>query len=184
MRVLASEHRHEPIRINALVLGTPIVSRIKPDGDTDWLTAEEVGQYVAWLVSSRSTTRGQIIRFNSRAQLTTCVDTEMAMIWLFLFVVFCLGRLIATQAGVNSQLVRVRRHPLLAATVSFLVGTVALAICSLGVGTWPDSPIGDRRAVVGVDRRPARRGLRRRRPPRSRRLSAPRRCSASPSPAR
>ncbi len=68
--VLASEHRHEPIRINALVLGTPIVSRSRPDGDADWLTSEEVGQYVSWLVSDRSTTRGQIIRFNSRSQLT------------------------------------------------------------------------------------------------------------------
>jgi len=29
-----------------------------------------VGQYVSWLVSDRSTTRGQIIRFNSRSQLT------------------------------------------------------------------------------------------------------------------
>ena len=70
MRVLASEHRHEPIRINALVLGTPIVSRSRPEGDADWLTSEEVGQYVAWLVSDRSSTRGQIIRFNSRSQLT------------------------------------------------------------------------------------------------------------------
>jgi NAD(P)-dependent dehydrogenase (short-subunit alcohol dehydrogenase family) len=70
MRVLASEHRHEPIRINALVLGTPIVSRSRPDGDADWLTSEEVGQYVAWLVSDRSAMRGQIIRFNSRSQLT------------------------------------------------------------------------------------------------------------------
>jgi hypothetical protein len=68
--VLASEHRHEPIRINALVLGTPIVSRSRPDGDADWLTSEEVGQYVAWLVSDRSAMRGQIIRFNSRSQLT------------------------------------------------------------------------------------------------------------------
>jgi NAD(P)-dependent dehydrogenase (short-subunit alcohol dehydrogenase family) len=68
-RVLASEHRHEPIRINTLIVGTPIVSRNKPDGDADWLTSEEVGQYVAWLVSSRSRTRGQILRFNSRAQL-------------------------------------------------------------------------------------------------------------------
>src|SRR6187200_2842013 len=48
MRVLASEHRHEPIRINALVLGTPIISRSRPDGDADWLTSEEVGQYVSW----------------------------------------------------------------------------------------------------------------------------------------
>ena len=42
MRVLASEHRHEPIRINALVLGTPIISRSRPEGDADWLTSEEV----------------------------------------------------------------------------------------------------------------------------------------------
>ena len=69
MRVLASEHRHEPVRVNALVLGTPILSRSRPDGDTDWLTAGEVGEYVAWLVSDRSTTRGQIVRFNSRSQL-------------------------------------------------------------------------------------------------------------------
>jgi hypothetical protein len=68
-RVLASEHRHEPIRINTLILGTPIVSRTKPEGETDWLTADEVGQYVAWLVSGRSRARGQILRFNSRAQL-------------------------------------------------------------------------------------------------------------------
>jgi 3-oxoacyl-[acyl-carrier protein] reductase len=69
-RVLASEHRHEPIRINALVLGTPIVSRSRPDGDSDWLTSEEVGRYVTWLVSDQSSSRGQIIRFNSRAQLS------------------------------------------------------------------------------------------------------------------
>ena len=70
MRVLASEHRHEPVRVNTLILGTPIISRSRPDGDTDWLTAEDVGQYVAWLVSDRSTTRGPIVRFNSRSQLT------------------------------------------------------------------------------------------------------------------
>jgi NAD(P)-dependent dehydrogenase (short-subunit alcohol dehydrogenase family) len=69
MRVLASEHRHEPVRINAVIVGTPIVSRKRPEGDPDWLTTEEVGQYVAWLVSDQSRTRGQILRFNSRAQL-------------------------------------------------------------------------------------------------------------------
>jgi len=70
MRVLASEHRHEPIRVNSLVLGTPIVTRTRPDGEPDWLTVEEVGQYVTWLISDRSKARGQIIRFNSRSQLT------------------------------------------------------------------------------------------------------------------
>jgi len=59
------------------------------------------------------------------------------MIWLFVGTVFLSGALIAMQAGVNSQLARVVGHPLLAATISFVVGTVALAVCSLGVGSWP-----------------------------------------------
>jgi NAD(P)-dependent dehydrogenase (short-subunit alcohol dehydrogenase family) len=69
MRVLASEHRHEPVRVNSLVLGTPVVTRTRPEGDADWLTVEEVGKYVTWLISDQSKTRGQIIRFNSRSQL-------------------------------------------------------------------------------------------------------------------
>ena len=59
------------------------------------------------------------------------------MIWLSLCAVFVAGALIAMQAGVNSQLVRFVGHPVIAATVSFVVGTVALALCSLGVGRWP-----------------------------------------------
>lgn len=59
------------------------------------------------------------------------------MIWLFMTAVFIAGALIAMQAGVNSQLVRFVGHPVIAATVSFVVGTVALALCSLGVGRWP-----------------------------------------------
>jgi bacterial/archaeal transporter family-2 protein len=58
------------------------------------------------------------------------------MIWLFFAAVFLSGALIAIQAGVNSQLVRYVGHPLLAATISFLVGTVALTLCSLGVNSW------------------------------------------------
>lgn len=70
MRVVASEHRHEPIRINSVIVGTPVVSPRREDGDADWLTVDEVGQYVAWLLSDRSSMRGQIIRLNSRSQLT------------------------------------------------------------------------------------------------------------------
>jgi NAD(P)-dependent dehydrogenase (short-subunit alcohol dehydrogenase family) len=46
-----------------------IVTRTRPEGDADWLTVEEVGKYVTWLISDQSKTRGQIIRFNSRSQL-------------------------------------------------------------------------------------------------------------------
>jgi transporter family-2 protein len=59
------------------------------------------------------------------------------MIWLFFAAVFLSDALIAMQAGVNSQLVRFVGHPLLAAAVSFVVGTIALALCSLGIGSWP-----------------------------------------------
>jgi len=70
MRVLASEHRHEPVRINSLVIGTPVISRSRPDGDPDWLRAEEdVGRFVARLVSSADATRGEIIRLQSRAHV-------------------------------------------------------------------------------------------------------------------
>jgi NAD(P)-dependent dehydrogenase (short-subunit alcohol dehydrogenase family) len=70
MRVLASEHRHEPVRINSLIVGTPVASPRREDSDPDWLTVDEVGRYVAWLVSDRCGMRGQIVRLNSRAQLT------------------------------------------------------------------------------------------------------------------
>jgi bacterial/archaeal transporter family-2 protein len=56
---------------------------------------------------------------------------------LYLAIVFAAGALIATQAGVNSQLTRAVGHPILAATISFLVGTAVLLAGSLGVvGSW------------------------------------------------
>jgi transporter family-2 protein len=56
---------------------------------------------------------------------------------LYLSVVFLAGALIATQAGVNSQLARAAGHPVFAAAISFVVGTVALLALSLGVrGSW------------------------------------------------
>lgn len=70
MRVLASEHRHEPVRINTLLIGTPVISRTRPDGDPDWLRAEEdVGRFVARLVSPADATKGEIIRLQSRAHV-------------------------------------------------------------------------------------------------------------------
>ena len=63
----------------------------------------------------------------------------MAMIWLLFFVVFVAGGLVATQAGVNAQLARGLGSPVLAAAVSFLVGTLALGVWALGMyRQWPD----------------------------------------------
>lgn len=56
---------------------------------------------------------------------------------IYLAVVFVAGALVALQAGVNSQLTRAVGHPVLAATISFLVGTGVLLVGSLGVsGSW------------------------------------------------
>jgi transporter family-2 protein len=66
------------------------------------------------------------------------------MIWLPFVVVFVAGGLVATQAGVNAQLARSLGSPVLAATVSFVVGTLALGVWALGMyRQWPD------RATVG-----------------------------------
>jgi transporter family-2 protein len=65
-------------------------------------------------------------------------DNIWPVLLLYFAVVFLAGGLIATQAGVNSQLARVVGHPVLAATISFLVGTAALLVGSIGVrGSWP-----------------------------------------------
>ncbi len=48
------------------------------------------------------------------------------MIW-FLLLAILTGAILPVQAGVNSQLRGLLGHPVLAATISFFVGTVALA---------------------------------------------------------
>jgi transporter family-2 protein len=56
---------------------------------------------------------------------------------LYLAVVVFAGALIATQAGINSQLARATGHPVFAATISFLVGSAALVLCSIVArGAW------------------------------------------------
>jgi transporter family-2 protein len=51
------------------------------------------------------------------------------MIW-FLLLAILTGAILPLQAGVNSQLRGVLGHPVLAAAISFFVGTVALAVYS------------------------------------------------------
>ena len=52
------------------------------------------------------------------------------MLTLYLVIVVLAGALIATQSGVNSQLARAAGHPVFAATISFVVGSLALLVCS------------------------------------------------------
>lgn len=49
-RSLVHEHKDDPVRVNALYLG-PLITRDRPEGKPEWLTAGEVGAYAAHLAS-------------------------------------------------------------------------------------------------------------------------------------
>lgn len=69
--VLAAELKDKPVRINALVLGTPIITRSRPEGQPDWLTAEEAGEYAAYLASdAASNIHGETVIFQDRTELS------------------------------------------------------------------------------------------------------------------
>ncbi|NBB72200.1 MAG: SDR family NAD(P)-dependent oxidoreductase [Bacteroidetes bacterium] len=66
--VLAAEN--ESVRINTLLLATPVITRARPDGPGDWLTADEAGTYAVHLASDAARDRhGETIVFESRDQL-------------------------------------------------------------------------------------------------------------------
>lgn len=68
-KVLAAEHADEPVRINSLVLMTPVITRARPEGRDEWLTAGDAGRYVVHLVSGRGGEDGQEIHFGDRTEL-------------------------------------------------------------------------------------------------------------------
>jgi bacterial/archaeal transporter family-2 protein len=53
------------------------------------------------------------------------------MVWLLLFFALLAGMMLPLQTGVNSQLARLVGNSTLAATISFLVGTLALLLYSV-----------------------------------------------------
>jgi NAD(P)-dependent dehydrogenase (short-subunit alcohol dehydrogenase family) len=63
-QILVAEGKEAGIRINEVVLHSPIATRERPaDEHPEWLTADEVGQYIAWLASDEaSMVSGSIIR--------------------------------------------------------------------------------------------------------------------------
>jgi transporter family-2 protein len=56
------------------------------------------------------------------------------MFWFFLLLAFLAGFVFPLQAGINSQLRLFLGHPLLAALVSFSVGTLFLSVCPAAFG--------------------------------------------------
>jgi len=67
--VFAKEMESKPVRINLLSMMSAIGTRSHPSADPEGLTADDVGQYVAYLVSERSSERGETIKYSSRRQL-------------------------------------------------------------------------------------------------------------------
>lgn len=60
------------------------------------------------------------------------------MIWVYIIFALVAGSVMPLQAGVNSQLARSVGHPVLAALISFMVGTCGLLIYSLFLrSSWP-----------------------------------------------
>jgi hypothetical protein len=58
------------VRINTLLVGTSIRTRSQAPGEPGWLTADEVGEYAAWLSCEDSAEiHGQTVRFRDRSQL-------------------------------------------------------------------------------------------------------------------
>jgi NAD(P)-dependent dehydrogenase (short-subunit alcohol dehydrogenase family) len=75
--VLAAEAARSglPTRINNLVLATPVLTRSRPNGPTDWLSADDAGRYAVFLASDKaSSLNGQTIIFNRPDQLDALGD--------------------------------------------------------------------------------------------------------------
>ena len=68
--VLVAEHKDKPVRINTLLLATPIVTRFRQNASPNWLTADKVGTYVTYLASKLgNNVHGKTIIFESPFQL-------------------------------------------------------------------------------------------------------------------
>lgn len=68
--VLAAEN--ESVRVNTLVLATPVRTRSRPDGEDGWLTADDAGAYAVYLASDAARdVHGETIVFESAEQLRT-----------------------------------------------------------------------------------------------------------------
>ncbi len=65
--VLAAEAKGRPVRVNTLALMMPVVTRSRPQGRPEWLTADEVGAYCAYLAVAE--TNGETVKLKDHAQI-------------------------------------------------------------------------------------------------------------------
>lgn len=68
--VAVKELKDSAVRINTIVIGTPVVTRSRKKIQPAWLTAEEIGRYAAYLASDDGRhVNGESIRLNDRSQI-------------------------------------------------------------------------------------------------------------------
>lgn len=64
---MAVENQH--LRINSLVLATPILTRSRPEGQPGWLSADDAGRYCIYLTTDANKSHGETIVFKNISQL-------------------------------------------------------------------------------------------------------------------
>lgn len=66
-KVFAAEHKTYPVRINTLILATPVKTRSRRQDIPDWVSANEAGSYCVAL--AQGNTSGKVITFSHPSQL-------------------------------------------------------------------------------------------------------------------
>ncbi|MFW5747994.1 MAG: SDR family oxidoreductase [Chloroflexota bacterium] len=67
--VLAMENKGR-VRVNTLLLATPVITRSRTSGPANWLTADAAGEYAVYLASrAAADVHGETIHFRDREQL-------------------------------------------------------------------------------------------------------------------
>jgi len=57
------------LRVNSLVLNTPVITRSRPTGQDGWLSADDAGRYCVYLAGDDATETGKTIVFDSVRQI-------------------------------------------------------------------------------------------------------------------
>lgn len=67
-RVFAAEHNDYPVRINTLLLATPVKTRSRGQTPAEWVSADDTGQYCVYLATT-GTEDGEVIIFDDPANV-------------------------------------------------------------------------------------------------------------------
>lgn len=60
---------NQQLRVNSLILATPVITRSRPQGQEGWLTADDAGRYCVYLASDANQQTGETIVFKSVGEI-------------------------------------------------------------------------------------------------------------------